>query len=112
MFSLALLAIASLFLPFATASPVAYRGISIPFGDPNKILCQLSILKKILCPPSHSSSDITKDTPLGTANGILDPQGAYRFSVKYASAARWAPSTVVTTWALPYAPSHAVFAQY
>ncbi|KAF8201777.1 Alpha/Beta hydrolase protein [Pholiota molesta] len=46
--------------------------------------------------PSPPPLPYTKDTPLGTANGVLDPQGAYRFSVKYASAARWAPSTVVT----------------
>ncbi|KAF9482817.1 alpha/beta-hydrolase [Pholiota conissans] len=98
MFPFVLLLIASFLFPIA-ASPLN-RGISIPSGDPNKILCQLPILKRILCPRT-SSSAITKNTPLGIASGVLDPDGAYRFSVKYASAARWQPSTIVTNWVLP-----------
>lgn len=41
-------------------------------------------------------------TVFGTASGVLDPEGAYRYAVKYASASRWAPSTLVNTWSLPY----------
>ncbi|KAF8965211.1 Alpha/Beta hydrolase protein [Flammula alnicola] len=44
---------------------------------------------------------LNRPTALGTANGVVDPAGAYRFSVKYASASRWAPSNVVSAWNLP-----------
>ncbi|KAJ7075607.1 alpha/beta-hydrolase [Mycena belliarum] len=40
-------------------------------------------------------------TPLGLAQGALDVDGANRFAVRYAKAARWAPSTIVTEWELP-----------
>lgn len=39
-------------------------------------------------------------TSLGIASGVRDG-GVYRFSVRYASAYRWVPSTVATKWALP-----------
>jgi len=70
-------------------------------NDPKKILCQLPILKKFLCPLSGSSAT-NRPTPLGTARGTVDPSGTYRFPVKYASAPRWGPSTLVTTWDLPF----------
>ncbi|KAJ7122106.1 Alpha/Beta hydrolase protein [Mycena epipterygia] len=44
---------------------------------------------------------ISVSTPLGTAQGTLDVDGAHRFSVRYAKATRWAPSTIVTEWNLP-----------
>jgi hypothetical protein len=56
-------------------------------------------LFSFLCPATPPTD---RPTPLGTAHGTLDPSGAYRFSVKYASAPRWGPSTVVTSWNLPY----------
>ncbi|KIJ16980.1 hypothetical protein PAXINDRAFT_74662 [Paxillus involutus ATCC 200175] len=40
-------------------------------------------------------------TPLGTAQGVGDTAAVNRFAVKYASAQRWQPSTVATTWELP-----------
>jgi len=70
-------------------------------NDPNKILCQLSILKQFLCPCSGSSAT-NRPTPLGTAHATVDSSGAYRFPVKYASAPRWGPSTLVTAWDLPF----------
>ncbi|KAJ6461736.1 alpha/beta-hydrolase [Mycena sanguinolenta] len=45
--------------------------------------------------------DVSVSTPLGTAQGILDVDGANRFAVRYANATRWAPSNVVTEWQLP-----------
>ena len=52
------------------------------------------------CP--NISGVFTLKTSLGTASGTRDPAGTYRFPVKYASANRWAPSTVAAMWALPY----------
>ena len=71
-------------------------------NDPRKVLCQCPLpFKRFLCPLSGSAAT-NRPTPLGTAHGTVDPSGAYRFSVKYASAPRWGPSTVVSTWGLPY----------
>lgn len=77
--------------------------LKIPHVNPLDILCQLPIPCKFLCPPGALSAT-TRATVLGTANGASDPSGGYRFAVKYASAPRWAPSKIVTTWNLPCAP--------
>lgn len=55
----------------------------------------------LVAPYSNLYSVVNVETPLGTASGTLDPAGACRFPVKYASANRWAPSTVAAVWALP-----------
>ncbi|TFK38938.1 alpha/beta-hydrolase [Crucibulum laeve] len=90
-----------LFAVQTQASPVLTpRTLEIPHIDPQKILCQLPILKKFLCPLTGTAA-LNRQTPIGIANGVLDPDGAYRFIVKYASANRWAPSAVVTAWNLP-----------
>ncbi|KAJ7761182.1 alpha beta-hydrolase [Mycena maculata] len=44
---------------------------------------------------------VSVSTPLGTAQGTLDVDGANRFAVRYANSTRWAPSAVVTEWNLP-----------
>ncbi|KAF5373884.1 hypothetical protein D9758_000858 [Tetrapyrgos nigripes] len=43
---------------------------------------------------------LTVNTPIGTAHGVLDGS-AVRFAVKYASAERWAQSTVASEWTFP-----------
>ncbi len=83
------------------AAPAA--GFHIPHLDPDDILCQLPILKKFLC-PRQGQNALTRQTVLGIARGTQDPSGAYRFTVKYANSERWQPSTVVSSWNLPYAP--------
>lgn len=67
------------------------------------LLCKLPIpiIQKILCPKGSSGdSDPAVNTPLGTAHGIQDGN-AVRFAVRYGAAARWQPSSVVTSWQLP-----------
>ncbi|KAJ7204203.1 alpha/beta-hydrolase [Mycena haematopus] len=44
---------------------------------------------------------VSVSTPLGTAQGTLDIDGANRFAVRYANASRWAPSTIASEWQLP-----------
>ncbi|KAJ7622603.1 alpha/beta-hydrolase [Mycena polygramma] len=44
---------------------------------------------------------VSVSTPLGTAQGTLDNDGANRFAVRYATATRWTPSSIVTVWELP-----------
>ncbi|KAF8163428.1 Alpha/Beta hydrolase protein [Crassisporium funariophilum] len=95
---LTFVAVASLLIPVSFAAPP--RPVIVPHGDPRSILCQLNIFKKFLCPPTGTSA-LNRATSMGTAQGTDDPNGSYRFPVKYASAARWQPSTVVSTWGLP-----------
>ncbi|EJF66136.1 alpha/beta-hydrolase [Dichomitus squalens] len=65
-------------------------------------LCKLSPkISKALCPRQSTGGTNSVNTPIGTAQGTSDNAGATRFAVKYASASRWQPSTVSTTWELP-----------
>ncbi|KAG6877731.1 hypothetical protein C0993_004548 [Termitomyces sp. T159_Od127] len=84
----------------ATPLPGDFQALRFPSADPKELLCQLPILKKFLCPRSGNSSLYVK-TPLGLAIGTPDDSGVRRFVVKYASASRWGPSTVASSWALP-----------
>ncbi|KXN92182.1 Crystal protein [Leucoagaricus sp. SymC.cos] len=68
--------------------------------DPRKVLCQLPILKKYLC-PRDGHDDLTRKTNFGIAQGTQDPSGASRFIVKYADSQRWKPSTLASSWELP-----------
>ncbi|KAG5637762.1 hypothetical protein H0H81_003329 [Sphagnurus paluster] len=87
-------------ISIATATPVPHEALQFPKVDPQDLLCQLPILKKFLCPRTGTNA-LTIPTTIGVARGTADPSGANRFIVKYASANRWAPSTLVSTWGLP-----------
>ncbi|KAJ2927752.1 hypothetical protein H1R20_g9344, partial [Candolleomyces eurysporus] len=87
----------ALLLSSVSAAPI---GLRIPKIDPKKILCQLSFVERYLCPEGGLNA-LSRVTPFGTASGVLDPDGAHRYPVRYASAARWAPSTLVNSWELP-----------
>ena len=78
-------------------------GVFLKQLDPKKILCNIPLpqITRWICPETGEAA-LNRPTPLGVAVGTQEANGAYRFSVKYASAARWQPPTVVTTWALPY----------
>ncbi|KAJ8456980.1 hypothetical protein ONZ45_g18501 [Pleurotus djamor] len=92
-----------------TASPVVQRDgaveergfgpIRFPPFDPRGLVCKLPIIRHIC--PRGGSNDITRLTSIGLAHGVLDPDGAHRFVAKYASASRWQPSTLASTWTLP-----------
>lgn len=89
-----------LFVSAACASPLPTERLQFPHVKPTDLLCQLPIVKKILCPPVGQAA-LNVQTLVGTARGTTDPSGARRFTVKYASASRWAPSTVASAWNLP-----------
>jgi hypothetical protein len=74
--------------------------ITIPRVDPKTILCSISFAQRFLC-PQGGLNQYSRVTPIGTASGVLDADGAIRYSLKYANAARWAPSSLVSTWSLP-----------
>ncbi|KAF9527033.1 Alpha/Beta hydrolase protein [Crepidotus variabilis] len=99
------LAILSALLTPTLSAPA---GISIPHVDPSKILCRLPILQNIwITCPSNGKAALNRQTSLGTANGVEDPNGAYRFAVRYGNAARFQPSSVVTSWDLPNGSNNA-----
>ncbi|KAJ3556644.1 hypothetical protein NM688_g1915 [Phlebia brevispora] len=88
-----------------TASCVPVRP-HVPFPPipitPKGLLCGLPIpiVQKLLC-PRQGSTDPVVNTPLGTAHGVTGAENANRFAVKYATAARWQPSSIATSWELP-----------
>lgn len=90
----------ALFVLSSSAVAVPVQPLIVAPFDPSKILCQLPILKKYLCPLAGTAA-LNRSTPLGTARGTTDVDGAYRFPVRYASAPRWSPSTVAAAWNLP-----------
>jgi hypothetical protein len=67
---------------------------------PPGLLCDIPFIDKLFCPVPRASTKTLK-TSVGTAAGVLDGS-AYRYVVRYASAARWAQSKIATTWTLPY----------
>ncbi|EMD38209.1 hypothetical protein CERSUDRAFT_113358 [Gelatoporia subvermispora B] len=78
--------------------------LKLPLPEPNhNLFCivPFPVVQKLLCPRQGTSSPTTVSTPLGTAQGASDSDGAARFSVKYGSASRWQESSVVSSWALP-----------
>ncbi|KIJ69164.1 hypothetical protein HYDPIDRAFT_172623 [Hydnomerulius pinastri MD-312] len=62
---------------------------------------------KFLCPRQGNTGGLSISTPLGSAQGVLDTAAVSRFAVKYASAERWQPSTLATTWELPNGSTNA-----
>ncbi|RDB21195.1 cAMP-regulated D2 protein [Hypsizygus marmoreus] len=92
--------LASLLVATSWASPLPNERLQFPKFDPKQLLCQLPIIKKFLCPRTGNGA-LNVETPVGLARGTADPSGANRFTVKYATANRWAPSTLASTWGLP-----------
>jgi len=90
----------SVLVSVACATPLPHEALRIPQIDPQELLCQLPIVKKFLCPRTGNDA-LNTATPIGTAHGTVDPSGATRFTVKYATANRWAPSTLASTWGFP-----------
>jgi hypothetical protein len=88
------------------ASPVKRGGhgpLKFPTYGPSELCCRLPVIDQFLCPRQGGSQGPSVGTSLGTANGVWDQNGsgAMRFAVKYGSAGRWKPSSVVTKWQLP-----------
>jgi hypothetical protein len=84
----------------ALSAPVEFgHDLKLP-RLPLSRLCDIPIIDHLFCPVARTNTKAVK-TPLGTATGVQEGS-AYRYVVRYASAARWAQSTVANTWSLPY----------
>jgi hypothetical protein len=101
---IAYVALFSPILAFPAYIRDSHNSIFVPRPNPSKFLCGCGQFSPRLCPSQGDSLDIL--TPLGIAHGVADPDGALRFTVRYAQAARWQPSSVVTAWDLPYVHLH------
>ncbi|KAF9261386.1 alpha/beta-hydrolase [Marasmius fiardii PR-910] len=73
---------------------------NLGWDDLGKLWCEIPILKRFGNCPRAPGNGLSIPTPIGTAKGTF-VSGANRFAVRYASANRWASSTVVTSWQLP-----------
>ncbi|EGN95639.1 hypothetical protein SERLA73DRAFT_95197 [Serpula lacrymans var. lacrymans S7.3] len=106
----ALFAFASSLLLASTAWASPLRNpdprLSFPPLSPTSLLCDIPFVKAFLC-PRDGSLGLSVNTPLGTAQGTVDVPNVNRYAVRYASADRWAPSTVATTWELPNGSTNA-----
>ena len=67
------------------------------------LLCRLPIpvVQRVLC-PRQGDSDPTVNTPIGAAHGVVGDNNVARYAVRYGQAARWQPSSAVTSWQFPY----------
>lgn len=83
------------------ASPAPSGIPRSPAFDPADLVCKIPIVNKILCLRQGGTTGPSIKTSMGTATGVVDPSGALRFAVRYGSALRWKPSTVVAEWQLP-----------
>ncbi|KAJ7112387.1 alpha/beta-hydrolase [Mycena crocata] len=70
------------------------------------LLCQLPMFKAV-CSRVAAVTGPQVTTAIGVAQGVSDGSGANRFAVKYASATRWAASTVATKWSFPNGATNA-----
>ncbi|KAJ6514846.1 alpha/beta-hydrolase [Mycena vitilis] len=112
-FALAPLFLAGFCPLVSVASPLA--GLSaisqlkgIPVFPPinTGLVCENPVFKGV-CSRLATVQGAQVTTPIGVAQGASDGSGANRFPVKYASAARWAESTVSANWTLPIGATNA-----
>ncbi|KZV65427.1 alpha beta-hydrolase [Peniophora sp. CONT] len=94
------LVVSALLASQALASPISTDLAPRTSNNIDQWLCYLPFVPKTLCTSNTKRGSTTVSTPLGSATGVADGSGV-RFSVKYGSASRWAPSTVATAWELP-----------
>ncbi|KAJ6457809.1 hypothetical protein C8R47DRAFT_168003 [Mycena vitilis] len=112
-FALILLFLAGTSPLVSVASPLAglsatsqLKGISVfPPTHPG-LLCENPVFQSV-CSRLAMVQGIQVTTPIGVARGASDGSGVNRFPVKYASAARWAVSTVSINWTLPTGATNA-----
>ncbi|KAJ6531229.1 Alpha/Beta hydrolase protein [Mycena capillaripes] len=87
------------------AAPAALQGLTTTTAFKG---APLPILKEVCSRVvAAKPSAIQVTTAIGVAQGASDGSGANRFPVKYASAARWAASTLSTKWTLPTGATNA-----
>ena len=88
-----------LWISFALAIPTyVHDARSLPHV-PRLNLCNLPVISSFMC--KNNEVQLVA-TPMGLARGVQTTAGAVRFSVKYATAARFQPPVMATSWILPF----------
>ncbi|KAG1903856.1 Carboxylesterase [Suillus fuscotomentosus] len=106
LFTITCILLSPLLTSLSHASPVSREfsswGLPLPSLDSKSWFCHLvhARMAQKLCLRTGSTAT-SVNTPLGAAQGTVDVSGVNKFAAKYASAERWSPSAMVTTWALP-----------
>ncbi|KAJ7685589.1 alpha/beta-hydrolase [Mycena polygramma] len=99
--------LSSVAAPLAGLSATAqFKGIPVFPPINTGLLCEIPLFKSV-CTRVAAVHGAQVTTPIGVAQGAADGSGANKFPVKYASAARWAASTVSTKWTLPTGATNA-----
>lgn len=85
------------------ATPVADTRAGMQQREIPSLLAFLCSYKplKFLCSSPKAAKTVTVSTPLGPATGVADSPTVGRFAVRYATAARWKDSVMVTKWQFP-----------
>lgn len=88
-----------LWISFALAIPThVHNARSLPHVSPRNI-CNLPLISSFVCKNNEVQLVVT---PLGLARGVQTTAGAVKFPVKYATAARFKPPVLSTSWVLPF----------
>ena len=82
------------------ASPVSSHNVVARAGMPPIITGLLCLLFGRCVDTYKPGSVVNISTAVGSATGVVD-SSAVRFPVKYASADRWQPSVMSSSWILP-----------
>ena len=88
-----------LWVSFTLAIPAyVHNTRSLPHV-PRLNLCNIPSISSFVC--KNNEVQLVA-TPMGLARGVQTTAGAVRFSVKYATAARFQPPVLATSWTLPF----------
>jgi hypothetical protein len=69
---------------------------------PRYDLCDIPLISYFAC---NGNAVQLVTTPMGLARGVQAAAGAVKFTIKYATAARFQPPVMATSWALPFVAS-------
>ena len=97
MFSLSFLSL--LWLSAAFALPTHFHNTRSLSLVPRLYICSIPIISSFVC---RNNEVQLVYTPMGLARGVQTTPGAVKFSVKYATAARFQPPVLATSWTLPF----------
>ncbi|EEB98956.1 hypothetical protein MPER_01444 [Moniliophthora perniciosa FA553] len=95
-----MLALSLVFSLLLLSSAFAAPTVQSSPAQSKDLWCQIPLLNRFLLCPRAPVNGLNIQTPIGSAQGTF-ASGVNRFPVKYASADRWAPSSLVSTWQLP-----------
>ncbi|KDQ10554.1 hypothetical protein BOTBODRAFT_115654 [Botryobasidium botryosum FD-172 SS1] len=86
--------------PVTPLSPILPINVGHIQEKLQNIACIIPLLRIFLC-LNQGSNQVSVNTPLGAAKGVLTTPGVARFVVRYATAPRWNAPQPVQAWSIP-----------